>query len=927
MSIPQRLAWLIVSGWLLASPGIADPGPARLVADLAPGTLAATQGMSGFLPVGSRSVFVRGDNEHRPSLWVTDGTAEGTSLVSVLCPTCWAILPLASTGSVAFYRVSYDETVIWRTDGTPAGTFPLTSGLSLPRNGRFFHALNGGRLFLTACSPALGCELWSSDGTAAGTAPAGEIVPGPESADILQLAAAGDRAFLIARVPGEEAALWLADANGLTRLGEAPDARALAAQGNRAYFIARGAGFEVWTSDGTAAGTRPVTAFGPLEPFPEIVTLTLLDGRAYFMADDRAHGPELWSVGPRPGSLRRVTGFPGPLAAVGDIRKSGDRLVFAAAHGHMGLRVWSSRGDFRSSAPVRGCPGNCPMVFGPLAPVAPGRFVFYGQNQEGGGIWITDGTDAGTRLLQKTDRHWLVQAVAADGRVLIEITDEYETGELWVTDGTAAGTFFTVEGGPGWSHYYGWGGELGAGAANGRIVFPGLVAGGDDREELLWSSDGSRDGSHPIADARAGRGSYPYLTPFRDGLLARTCSDNGMEMRFVQGAETTLLLSSAESYCEAFFSTPVVISAIGGDVAVFLRLDGPMSLWRTDGTAAGTQALFPSSPAGGPVSLTRFGDEAAFSLSVRVGDTFHIEIWLTDGTAAGTRKQLELAADTEVLGLTSAAGRLWFFDSVRLPNGEYALQPWVSDGTAAGTYRLTGRNGYTLADRPTFTAMGGRVYFAFADLGAPLELWSTDGNPAGTGSAITAESGAAAPESLTAIGDRLYFTAPRTGAPAGPLLPWVSDGTDAGTALLADLDLRGDPNFAPPDAHPFVELDGRIFFAGLDLQHGDELWSTDGTPEDTARLLDIASGLMGSYPRGLTVWNGKLWFRARDAVHGMELWSSDGTAEGTRLVQDIAPGPSWSAPAEMAGIAEGLYFSAADAEHGRELWVVPDGEP
>lgn len=81
--------------------------------------------------------------------------------------------------------------------------------------------------------------------------------------------------------------------------------------------------------------------------------------------------------------------------------------------------------------------------------------------------------------------------------------------------------------------------------------------------------------------------------------------------------------------------------------------------------------------------------------------------------------------------------------------------------------------------------------------------------------------------------------------------------------------------------------------------HGDEFWSTDGTPAGTARVLDIAPGLFGSYPRGLVAWRGQLYFRARDAVHGMELWTSDGTAAGTRLVQDIAPGTSWSIPTEL----------------------------
>ena len=105
--------------------------------------------------------------------------------------------------------------------------------------------------------------------------------------------------------------------------------------------------------------------------------------------------------------------------------------------------------------------------------------------------------------------------------------------------------------------------------------------------------------------------------------------------------------------------------------------------------------------------------------------------------------------------------------------------------------------------------------------------------------------------------------------------------------------------------------------------HGDELWSTDGTPAGTSRLLDIAPGLLGSQPRELTVWNGRLWFRARDAVHGMELWTSDGTAEGTRLVQDIAPGASWSTPAHLTPGGEGLCFSADDGVHGEEVWLLP----
>lgn len=920
----KRLPWLIVSALLLGVPAYSDtePGPARLVEDLVPGTHSFEMFISGFQPVGSRSVFLRRDDEGRTALWITDGTAPGTGPLAVLCPPCGVAAPLGSTGSVAFYRVNGTETAIWRTDGTPAGTFPVTSGLSLPPDRRAFESLSGGRLFFTACSAGLGCELWSTDGSAAGTAPAGEVVPGPESGQIVQLAAAGGRAFLLAGPPGEPTALWLADARGLSRLGEVPEAMGLLVQGRRAYFSVRKK--EVWTSDGTAAGTRPVAAFDQREPFSQIAMLAILDGRAYFVAEDGRHGEELWSVGPRRDSQQRLTDVAGPSAWVREVVKSGDRLVFVAAGPGGVAKVWSSRGNLRSTAQVTGCPGGCPIVVGPLAPVAPGRFVFFGQNREGSGIWVTDGSTAGTRLLQKTGPRWLAQAVPLDGRVLIQVTEEYEIGELWITDGTVAGTFLAAVGGPSWSHYWGWSGPLSAGRAGGRIVFPGAVD-RDNREDLLWSSDGSRAGSHPIAEGSTARSSHPYhLTPFRDGLLARTCSEDWrMEMRFFQGTESTLLLSRTEPTCDVFFSEPVVL----GDVAVFLRYDRDVALFRTDGTPEGTKPLAPGSPAGQAVALTRFGDEAALLVVVPSGSTYRVEIWLTDGTPEGTRKHLELPPDTDMIGLTFAAGRLWFFDSVvLLPENHSMLQPWVSDGTPAGTHPLTGTFGLSpLSEVPVpFVEAGGRVWFLFGEDADSLAIWGTDGTPAGTGPAVTRESGAGEPASLTAIGDRLWFIAPRSSGPVGRLLPWVSDGTDAGTGLLADVDVGGHPDFALPDRPPFVELDGRVFFAASDPAHGDELWSsTDGTPGGTARLLDIAPGLLGSHPRGLTAWNGKLWFRARDAVHGMEPWTSDGTAEGTRLVQDINPGALWSAPWEMTGTEEGLYFSADDGEHGRELWLLP----
>jgi ELWxxDGT repeat protein len=449
-------------------------------------------------------------------------------------------------------------------------------------------------------------------------------------------------------------------------------------------------------------------------------------------------------------------------------------------------------------------------------------------------------------------------------------------------------------------------GELEAGVANGVAVFPGETD--EPWAETLWRSDGSAAGSRPLLDSRIPNSTSFYdITPLRDGLFVQTCvfvedePDVTPELRFVRGTEMTLLLPPAPGSCPD--------EAVGlGDVAVFPR---DYDLWRTDGTPEGTVELIPGSEAKWAAELARFGEEVAIWV-LMPDPTFHSELWLTDGTREGTRKQLDLPHVKTMYMLTGAGDRLLFFTSV-----EGGVQPWVSDGTLAGTHPLTSAIGQMGSQR--FVESEGRFYFLFSEPGGPEEIWATDGTAAGTGPAVTAASGAAAPQGLLSVaGGHLYFAAPRASDPAGPLLPWVSDGTDESTELLAGMEM--DRNSWEP---PFVELNGRVFFAGFDPQHGDELWSTDGTPEGTARLLDIAPGLMGSYPRELTAWNGRLWFRARDAVHGMEPWTSDGTAEGTRLVQDIAPGAAWSTPWLMTATGEALYFQADDGEHGRELWVLP----
>ena len=117
-------------------------------------------------------------------------------------------------------------------------------------------------------------------------------------------------------------------------------------------------------------------------------------------------------------------------------------------------------------------------------------------------------------------------------------------------------------------------------------------------------------------------------------------------------------------------------------------------------------------------------------------------------------------------------------------------------------------------------------------------------------------------------------------------------------------------------------FDGKLFFSADDgTDHGEELWSFDGT-DYTLYDLEPATSLSNRHgspvrsslacprarlrplpvtkldpasQRHLTVFNGKLYFQAYDQFKGRELWSYDGTNPPSRE-QDISSPSQGSSP-------------------------------
>ncbi|QTE21434.1 T9SS type A sorting domain-containing protein [Polaribacter cellanae] len=103
-----------------------------------------------------------------------------------------------------------------------------------------------------------------------------------------------------------------------------------------------------------------------------------------------------------------------------------------------------------------------------------------------------------------------------------------------------------------------------------------------------------------------------------------------------------------------------------------------------------------------------------------------------------------------------------------------------------------------------------------------------------------------------------------------------------------NLENTGETNKSSNPQQLYV-FDGKLYFSAHDTNGlnspgnanlGRELWVTDGTEAGTSLLKDINSGSSGSLPREFFTFNNTMYFTVSDA-DGANIWKSDGTAVGT----------------------------------------------
>jgi ELWxxDGT repeat protein len=222
------------------------------------------------------------------------------------------------------------------------------------------------------------------------------------------------------------------------------------------------------------------------------------------------------------------------------------------------------------------------------------------------------------------------------------------------------------------------------------------------------------------------------------------------------------------------------------------------------------------------------------------------ELWKSDGTDVGTVRVKPGLQISPFWPFVTLNGSLLFM-AYDTSHGD---EIWRSDGTANGTVLLKEIQPGTVLSPINFTVCdieypprrGNTLFFAaddqHSDLDHSCELWKTDATTAGT---VRVSNGQL--HSITeaaVVGDFVYFV--------GDHVLWKSNGTTLGTAPLSPTTI---PNLI--SAQQLRPAHGRLYFAAYDSAHGQELWTSNGTPSGTALFKDICPDVCGSGPKYLTV--------------------------------------------------------------------------
>lgn len=831
-----------------------------------------------------------------------------------------ALLAFSSVSAAVEFRMVKDaETAL-----APLDSFPHD-----------FYAV-GDSLYFTATRPETGTELFVIEGQSAVPRLVADLAPNGASswprvlgdargrlvvsADVGNLGSGffgrNDRIIALDPATGEYSELhafggWMPLWEGEQRFERASQFPGVVA------FLDR-FGNDLWATDTTAGATQPIFA-SPQGVVPELCAM----GDRFLFAYRRDGQAELWLSN----GLTLGTGVLGTLpgATALDIATRGDGC-YVLARDADGLAVWLSNGTLPGTGIVAELPGDNGRIFplgdavlvlgrsgetytlsrlglktplwsGPLdgldsaSSIVGDRLAIANSANGSPRLLISDGTPDGTRLAQyqgSPDLPWR-SAMLAPGSDYLIVSDAFDTYRVALADATVT----RLDGSPLQFH-----------GDTARVGDAVIGSGHTDVEGTeVWRSDGTPGGTYPLADVaqstRSGAAGVVAAATSRSGVVLYA------SLQDAHGASGLIhSLWRSDGSGAGTFALPRERYAVDDDVEYLHALgDSVVFAANSDTTASpGSGRLYRTDPSfdevallwqqSGPIRELKASDGAVFFDCVQPGGR------VLCGYRAGAANVQPLLAAGQSYRLLGSTGD--------------AMLAWTSagfmrsDGTPSGTtFFATGLRDGSYNPLPTASA-GGRVFFYACSSPSPYDcgLASSDGTSAGT-RMVRAHYWPIS--HITPFRNGVAFV---TDDPHREL--WISDGTTAGTRPVVPLEGR---------VGSLASVNGRLHATTQSVEVFRNLYHvSDGTPAGT-RTVALPPGVNITLDDAFApLDDDTVVFGCNADWFGTELCVTDAAAAAISVLGDFFQGPASSFGSFVAKGGGSSYFAINDGRHGAELW-------
>lgn len=647
----------------------------------------------------------------------------------------------------------------------------------------------------------------------------------------------------------------------------------------------------------------------------------------------------------------------GGLVYPGFFQPVTDGEVFLAPAGRGFPSLWRTDGTPDGTRPVvaGAAIGNGALIGGN------GQRAFFAASNSSGGttaLWATDGTPGGTVLLKAGlgvphDSGFESDTVVVEGRLFFHDCAPRPSNacDLWTSDGTVEGTRKLIA----------LGRRVARLTGSAGVVY--FLAWATDGLHLdLWRTDGTPGGTVSLR-------TFNDVGPTNDiasvGGRALVVAEGKLWASHGTAVDPMTTLGSQEYI--TFLS-----AAVEGGVLYFVAmpLNGgtTLTVWRSDGTPAGTSKVLSTPVAFSPLMpypwVQRLGSRVYYLMPGPEGREPY-SLWSSDAGGQGAKPVTcggcasvpapgwILVSGSKLLfpAASDDVHTLWAVDSANVPRpvtpyctgycrtdaavvaagkAMFPVSPalggselWVTDGSTAGT-RSVGSFKF-FASLYASKSLDAVLFAASPELFRETNLWMSRGAPQSTVPLTAVAGDGSEPRELRRAGDRVAFLACRE-----PQGLWGAGAHEAEIAKEGFVDCSSTSGFSP-----LVSAGRSAFFEYAQFTGQSEVWATDGTAASTRKVWDNSAD--GSFVRDMAAFGADLvfWTSRVGDQQTTSLWRSDGTAAGTTKSFDLPPGVGPGTGSTALG--EELYFRApspnlqvwrTDGSAGgtRRLTDAPSGE-